>query len=269
MDTSDFRDDYFKKIIYHLWYQLSRWLGFVNGDDRHNAKKLGKLLSRLSKLGWGIEEVIEIGANEGNWHIKLQKQYPFRFSAVVEPSSAYLSLLEKRFFKANSGRVLALNKAISNFNGEAFLSQPANTRLSALTNRGAGRPVSTITLASLVETYLEWRKLGLEQLTGKVLLKIDVEGHEESVLSSLEPSIVAIFPVIQFEVGSELDLDAKGRLFDQFASLGYSTHILRGSGKASKALERNDLEWTLPLTRDLIALRDPNDNGNRNSDRSS
>lgn len=264
MGTSDFRDDFFKKIIYHLWYQLSRWLGFVNGDDRHNARKLGKFLGHLSRLGWGIEEVIEIGANEGNWHIVLQQQYPFRFSAVVEPSSAYESLVEKGFFKANSGRVLALKKAISNFNGEAYLSQPTNTRLSALTNREAGLPVSSLTLASLVETYIDWRNIGIERLVGKVLLKIDVEGHEESVLSSLEPSIADVFPVIQFEVGSELDPEAKGRLFDQFTSLGYTTHILRGSGKASEALDRNDLAWTLPLTRDLIALRLPNYKGTRN-----
>lgn len=130
---------------------------------------------------------IDIGANTGFYSLLAKSSNPKIKVMAVEPSPANFRAL-KTNIKLNPWHVELLEAAVTDHNGEVTLHDfpglSYSASLDAEWREGTTeRRVSGHTLDSLVDRH------GLG--TGKLLVKIDVEGHEPEVLKGAERTINA------------------------------------------------------------------------------
>lgn len=129
------------------------------------------------------EQVIDCGANVGMFAALAYASFPYAAYTLFEPNAANASLAEKTI-KANSLNVSLQRVAVSDHSGTVrFL--PASSSGGSVLNAPQCVPgeveVSCIDLAEYI------RQLRTETL----LLKMDIEGHEEIVM----PAIIDILPL--------------------------------------------------------------------------
>lgn len=130
--------------------------------------------------------LIDVGANDGAWSKKFLDIYPNAFVLAIEPIPSNY----QRLLAAHRGdvRVVALNSAVSEQTGtlELFLNEADTSGVGATAHRYDKKItdysstvnshyVEAVTLNQLFETYRD-------RIKGKVIVKIDVQGHEPSVL---------------------------------------------------------------------------------------
>lgn len=135
--------------------------------------------------------IIDCGAEVGFTTSYFKYLFPDSSIYAFEPDSISFNLLQKNITENKFTKTTALNAAVSNYTGKAkfYTSDPGNLRMSLRKDRLMGNEVSVKTI-----------KLS-EFIKNKTIdyLKIDIEGHETTVLKDLVRSN-AIKKVLQFGI---------------------------------------------------------------------
>lgn len=169
--------------------------------------------------------VIDVGANIGV-HTKVFLSYIGEKGKViaVEPELKNAEILQSRFSKElKSGHLVLIEKAVTNMSGDYFLHidscNPGGHKIAS-----DGIPVKGITIDQIVQ----------QANMPPSLIKIDVEGYEESVLLGAKETIMNYRPVIFMEVHPEL-LSYYGtdyvNLLENLENHGYKFFLFEGKGK--------------------------------------
>ncbi len=144
--------------------------------------------------------VIDIGGNVGNYAAEIRRKYPLAEIHVFEPSAVNVKQLSERFISDN--RVKVVPYAVSDETGSGVLfSNDTGSVLGSLTQRKLDHFNISFNVKENVNT-LRFEEYWEKNLPGKYLdiVKIDVEGHELSVLKGFGNAIL-FSRVIQFEFG--------------------------------------------------------------------
>jgi FkbM family methyltransferase len=193
-------------------------------------RTIAELLLKFSRPG---DCILDIGANIGYVSCVLLARIPDFRVVAAEPQPHCFERLSETLDEFESGRRLAIQAAVSDHTGAGhLLIYPENNGQSQLVAcpennhnslDGECIKVRLLTATSLIE----------EASVGRIdLIKIDVEGHELRVLSSLDPVIRKHRPrsiVFESHGGSACPNKPVGRLFSQlnYRIQGVVKHLTR------------------------------------------
>jgi FkbM family methyltransferase len=155
------------------------------GSDVENIVK--KLLKRESEYWlppqFEPRSILDLGANIGIASIDFALRYPQASIIAVEPVAANFQLLQKNISRLQNIRALNVavgkhdERAVLRGAGQSFRTQPVSAR-----SKASRREETTVRdLNALLA------ELGITQID---LIKIDVEGAEYDVLTSLDPGLL-------------------------------------------------------------------------------
>lgn len=172
---------------------------------------------RLQGMGWGSntfkaevsqilkklpdpEVVVDVGGNVGDWTSAILHQSSPKAVYVFEPSKKNVSLLTDRFSSQPIVHVIPAALSINDGTAPLFADE-AGSGLGSLYKRSLSHigidhkqieDISTICFSSFLEQF---------HVDKVDVLKMDIEGHEYSVLCSIDESFRNRIEVIQFEFG--------------------------------------------------------------------
>jgi FkbM family methyltransferase len=192
-----------------------------------NADKNGENLV-INAIAKNCSNVIDVGANKGDWTGYFIKQNSSIRILMLEPSISAFEFLSDRF--KDSDNITIIRKAVSNKDGDAsFFEEPRCGETSSLLSsfsdsNSIKRKISVTTIDSLINEF------GLKKVD---FLKIDVEGFDLHVLKGAADSLGKNkIQFIQFEynapwakAGSTLN-----EAIDFLKGSGYDVYILRKDG---------------------------------------
>ena len=174
-----------------------------------------KILHRLINPG---DWVIDVGANVGHYTKKFSELVgPQGRVIALEPIPITFSLLSANTLMFTYPNVTLINAAASNESGVVYMSIPKAP--TGLTDYYQAH------ISSDVENTLMVFAISLDSLNIDhpiALVKIDVEGHEASVLAGMRNLIEAWHPVLIVETGSQ-------EVISHLKELGYSAERLKNS----------------------------------------
>lgn len=209
------------------------------------AALLDPLIRRLQKVqgrGWGgittgaeasialkytrnATVIVDVGGNVGNWTAAILEGSTDAKVFIIEPSAVNHDRLTERF--QHSNRVVLVPHALSDEDGNRTLfGDKSGSGLGSLykremshfgLNHGPQETVSTIS----VDTFLKRFKIGSIDI-----LKLDIEGHELSVLKAFTLEQLRGIRTIQFEFGG-CNIDSRTYFQDFWYLLSPHFTILR------------------------------------------
>lgn len=193
-------------ILYHLWTQ-----------NRNCEPELWLVPKLLERGGMAID----VGANEGYWSLQLA-----RFAGQVhafEPNPICLKQLKRVLPRS----VTLHEVALSDVSGTGSLRfDPNNTGIGTIETRN---PLTGNVGIKHIETkVVSTCRLDDFALTGVRLIKIDVEGHEESVLSGAVATLERERPAVICEIEERHNVGGLSRIRRAFADRGYRSLALDG-----------------------------------------
>jgi FkbM family methyltransferase len=207
-----------------------RYVDWCNGDENYDLDINGE--GRLMRLLIpGARTVFDVGANRGDWAHFALKLNPAIDLHCFEPSHAAFALLENSMPKPVPPNVRLNHTGLGDAPGEHefFVFSPADSvnslyaRADSASGTGA-RPVLERIVIDTLDRYCAGA--GIEQID---FLKIDVEGHERSVLAGAKEMLSKHrIRAVQFEYAPSY-LYARIQLRDvleQFAEAGYIVYKL-------------------------------------------
>ena len=177
--------------------QIFRY-GLYGAWERHS-------LRIWAHVSANAREILDIGANTGIYSLLARKNNSQATILAVEPIPVNADVLQANI-DANSARVIVERIAMSDTDGVAvmyMLKEQLNYMTSINDDRYAAHPeiVGNAEVVPISVPIGTWS--GLQEkysLAGPDLIKIDVEGHEVSVLRSLQEHIKQRRPTILLEI---------------------------------------------------------------------
>jgi FkbM family methyltransferase len=183
--------------------------------------EIGYLMNLLSKRS---SVFIDIGSNIGIYSVLVQKSNPEIICHCVEPIKELCDKI-KIFHTANNVKNYHLyNIALSDFTGSTKIFVPTldefnETTTASLSDiffynqklNGENRLVNTFTFYDFIDKH------GID-LHGNILVKIDVEGHEISVLREFEKIMLSHSPIVF------LEMEMKKDTFDAYFDFGFNQY---------------------------------------------
>ena len=165
-----------------------------------------ELLSRLLDTFKISDPVIfDVGANVGDWSLRISKKYPRAAVYAFEPSRSTYVELQKRTEKNTSINCFNLgfsdSKSSSTLHFDEQLSGMASLSRRELLASGKSFNMSETVSLEVLDEWTKEMKLTVD------LLKIDVEGHELDVLNGSIETLKNV-KVVQFEFGGT-DIDSR------------------------------------------------------------
>jgi len=203
------------------------WYGWA----RRRLEPEMDMLALIARPG---ERVIDVGGNRGVYAYKLWKLGCA--VEVFEPNPACCAILEA--WSRGKGEVRLHPVALSSHQGEAKLHIPVDENgvehdASASLEHGFGgfrdQAVATRTLDSF-------------GFTDAALIKIDVEGHEQSVLAGAAQTLAASHPALLIEIEQRHNANPIHRIFEGIESGGYRGFFLDPKTGILRPLEEFRLE---------------------------
>lgn len=195
----------------------------------------------LSFCTGGDERILDIGANVGYVSCAMLHALPRGRVVSVEPQPRVYELLARNVAAVGSGRGKAINSAVSDVAGLGMMSvREGNTGASRIVSGGSQVPAGSALEVRVIDGAGLLEASGLDRVDA---IKIDVEGHEETVFWAIAPLLSRHAPrAIVFEHGGDL-ADASRPIRRVLDPLGYELYGIR------KGL----FGWTLRPLRELAA----------------
>ncbi|MEM9654242.1 MAG: FkbM family methyltransferase [Actinomycetota bacterium] len=200
-------------------------------------------------------DFLDIGANVGLHAVFAAKRYPHATGPrvfAVEPNPVANSMLRRNLARnAVEGTVQVLDLAVSDRRGHALLrfaeEEPEFSTLESHLHRAAKHPdaermVPLITLDALVEEH------GIKPS----FIKIDVEGHESSVIAGALDTLEEYHPALLMELaGSEHNwsTDQASEILDHLNQVGYTPRGARISELSGRRVSTDVLFTPTPSAR--------------------
>jgi len=183
--------------MYHYGFEIENslfWYG-LNGWEKYSLN----IWSDLSKL---CNCVFDIGSNTGVYALLSKTINPTSSVYAFEPvKRVYEKLVEN--IRLNNYNIISIEKAVSNFDGEAVIFDPGTEQLYSVTvNRNlndARFPVKKVPIETIsLNTFI--RENNIKSVD---LMKIDVETHEPEVLNGFSEYFATFLPIILIEILNE------------------------------------------------------------------
>jgi FkbM family methyltransferase len=191
-----------KSIIFLIDKVLSWLIGIGYG-----AISIDNEIKSFKKFIPNAKIFVDVGGNKGLYSLSLIKIFDIQKIHIFEPSIFNVEILKHKFL--DNKKIIINNCGLSNVRSSATLfSDKSGSGLASLSNRKLdhfGIKFETREEISLVRFDEYWDMNITEKCID--LLKIDVEGHELSVLEGVGDKIKNI-KVIQFEFGG-CNIDTK------------------------------------------------------------
>ena len=175
--------------------------------------------------------VLDVGANIGNWSQSFDEAFPKSQIVAFEPGASAFKVLESRF--QSKSNILCVNLGLSDHDAEVTLfSDSEASGLSSVNKRrlehfsikfDKEETIRVTKLDSWISSHSEY--------STPIILKLDVEGHELSVLAGAKETIKNI-QLVQFEFGGG-NIDSKTYFQDfwyLFADLDFDLYRLTPRG---------------------------------------
>jgi FkbM family methyltransferase len=207
----------------YLELQLSGYQVFLNPTDMRLFQVVNELASEetdtrvLSGLLSEGDTFLDVGANHGSFAIVASKMVGEKgFVLAVEPQPRLAKALEKSLTANAICKFQIYNLAVGDTDGEIELLVPIGTSGSAgiFPEHSATHQYKTFTVPlKRFDELVDW-----QNFTGKVVLKLDVEGSECAFLSGARKMIAALKPTLIIEV-HPTSLRAAGATGDQLKKL--------------------------------------------------
>lgn len=189
-----------KKLRHRLgagFVLLGEALQGLRGGSGWNVNAERRAISELQLAENAV--IFDVGANRGEWAEMLWSVRPDAFVHMFEPQPALVEILRQRF--ASVPNAVVHGVGLGDHSGELNLYMYSDDHLASFHAREERRfetPVRTSVPVDTVDSVMQ--RLGL---TGIDLLKIDVEGHELSVMKGCETAFSGrLIRAIQFEFGA-------------------------------------------------------------------
>lgn len=191
--------------IRHYGFQIENelfWAGLEGGWE-HVSIGLWTSLCRRSEV------ILDIGANTGIYSLIAKTANPNARIYAFEPVKRVYEKLNINI-QLNNFNIFSIEKAISNFNGEATIFDPGSEHIYSVTlNKNTQDPEKKVN-ETIVETIRIDTFFNEANLAKIDLIKIDVETHEPEVLegigiylSKFKPTI--LIEVLNDEVGAKIE----------------------------------------------------------------
>jgi len=207
----------------YLELQLSGYQVFLNPTDMRLFQVVNELASEetdtrvLSELLSEGDTFLDVGANHGSFAIVASKMVGEKgFVLAVEPQPRLAKALEKSLTANALCKFQIYNLAVGDTDGEIELLVPIGTSGSAgvFPEHSATHQHQTFKVPlKRFDELVDW-----QNFTGKVVLKLDVEGSECAFLSGARKMITTLKPTLIIEV-HPTSLRAAGATGDQLKKL--------------------------------------------------
>jgi FkbM family methyltransferase len=145
--------------------RLSRWNDI--------QKEYAKILS-----GGRRPVIVDCGANNGLSVLYFREMFPESIIVALEPEERNFKELNRY---SEKGKILCLKAAVSNKNGRVQLSDPHLGEWGFRVEKSPARSPNTVPAYTIPSILTQARKMGP---TVPFLVKIDIEGHEDSLFLS-------------------------------------------------------------------------------------
>jgi FkbM family methyltransferase len=223
---------------------LAQGVGWGAGTVREEVRAVTSFLPP-STSDWFA---VDAGANRGDWTLEWLRLFPQSHVLCVEPASAAVSELRKRFARDN--RVQVVQAALLDINGVAHLKSdvPASPRASLF-----GDSEET-TCDEDVDTWMLDDLLKHLGLATPDVVKLDVEGAELHALRG-SANTLASLRLLQFEYGEPSTYSGTKfrELWEFLSSAGFS--IYRLGPRGLKAIDNYDVTMEVPMCTNYLAYR--------------
>jgi FkbM family methyltransferase len=179
--------------------QLVKILNILQGKGWGTAKTEREVQFILSKIA-RPDIVVDVGGNIGDWTASLLKYSKPKQIYVIEPSKANHEILKKRF--GQNLQVAIIPKALSDKDGDAPLyANESGSGLASLHQRRLnhfGIPHDEVEKVEMMSVARFLSDFCIQRID---VLKLDIEGHELSVLKAIPNDFWDKINAIQFEFG--------------------------------------------------------------------
>ena len=186
-----------------------------DGDPEHDGEFA--VLQRLAAVRPRL--VLDVGAHTGAWTVEALRLFPDAVSHAFEPAPPTFARLEQNV--SDHPRTVVHRVALSDRSGEAEMGFDAGhpETASLLSGNGAGQ---RFTMACQTgDEFLAAQGIGHVDY-----LKVDVEGHDLSVLRGFRQALsTGVVDVVQFEFGP-WNAITRTWLYDFFAELPAETYLV-------------------------------------------
>jgi FkbM family methyltransferase len=192
--------------MYNLFRLLEKISAFLQGKG-YGTGTVRNEVKMVRKLAKEVRIAFDIGGNKGTYTQQLRKFFPDAQIVVFEPSKENIKLLKDRF--ENDSHVKVEPFALSNFSGKSTLySDLPGSGIASLSQRNLDHFNKKMELVEEISviTFAEYYEQNFNQQVID-FVKLDVEGHELSVLEGMKDHIKNV-RCIQFEFGG-CNLDTK------------------------------------------------------------
>lgn len=197
-----------KLIPDNMHVQLKYWFNKISGNEENEIKLLQELIDKGSN-------VIDIGANRGNYSYALNK---LKCNIIIfEPNSYCYKILKK--WAENKKNIILYNIALSDTRGYKELYIPID-KLGILHDASASLNIQNSN--SNVKQRVELKKLDDYNLSNIDFIKIDVEGHENSVINGAINTIKSNKPTIIIEIEKRHNASSFEEIRETLEDLNYS-----------------------------------------------
>ena len=188
------------------------WYGAVRGDMEKEMALLGLLVRRG-------DHVIDVGGNRGTYAYRLWKLGAK--VEVFEPNPDCARILEG--WAAGKSGVAIHQVALSSRAGTAELHVPVDEQG---VEHDASATIEQAHGERSRDHLVRLRPLDSYGFTDVALIKIDVEGHESSVIDGAAETLRASGPALIVEIEQRHNSRAIGEIFAQIEHFGYNGFVL-------------------------------------------
>lgn len=172
--------NFFRRILNSVAYRLGYEKRILRKEQKDSKTDLISIFFQyVSKSGFEVNLVLDIGANRGGWTRDVMAVFPNANFHLFEPQQALLNDSE-----LSKNPLITINTlAVSDKTGKALFTINPNRddsstlRLNEEEAKERGWPQIEVEITT-VDEYLKSQKLGIPQI-----IKIDAEGHDLEVLN--------------------------------------------------------------------------------------
>jgi len=247
LEKGEPEDDRFEKPFLRNKGEIIQYLDGPAPKDLHGDFGLVYLaLRRLRSRGFSPDFVLDVGASTGVWSDAAKRIFPKARYVLIDPLHEQYLRANKWYFKRNPD-FEAIAAAVSDQPGEAELNVSPDLYGSSLLNAGNAQPGETVKVPVTTLDQVACEK----KLTGRGLLKIDVQFTEHLVLAGAQQLLKQVDALIL-----ELSLfryAPQAKLFPEMCdlarSLGY--HYYEDVGGWRSPVDGTTLQ------KDVLFVRDP------------
>lgn len=168
---------------------------------------------------------LDVGANDGVYTYQLSRLA--RCVIAFEPNPTCVERLQRLAMRNATVEAVAL----SDRQGNAHLNFPISPKGIEETGMASIEPGAVSAPLIARSIAVPTQRLDDYRLTDVGFIKIDVEGHEESVLIGAKATLEACRPVLLIEIEERHNAGGLGRIKAMLGSLGYQGSYFTASGR--------------------------------------